>query len=168
MSPTLFLLFFLCFAGVKHLVFPEGNRRDWDELTDVSFFPFLFLSVSLSLVFPFPSPMRGYQAALWSWPSGSGSIDSHVLLVRSAAVAPAPEQQADVSRLMPPVGRHSLEPCSADAPPLTLPRLVSPPVCPTQDVKAGLEPHFVDHYDQIYRLAFQGEGPRAELVAAAA
>ena len=25
-------------AGVRHLVFPEGNRRDWDELTDVSLF----------------------------------------------------------------------------------------------------------------------------------
>lgn len=39
-----------------------------------------------------------------------------------------------------------------------------------QDVKAGLEPHFVDHYDQIYRLAFQGDRPAAaaEPVAAAA
>ena len=23
-------------AGVKHLVFPEGNRRDWEELTEAS------------------------------------------------------------------------------------------------------------------------------------
>lgn len=22
-------------AGVKHILFPEGNRRDWDELTEV-------------------------------------------------------------------------------------------------------------------------------------
>lgn len=26
----------LPYAGARHLVFPEGNRRDWDELTDVS------------------------------------------------------------------------------------------------------------------------------------
>lgn len=25
-------------AGVKHLVFPEGNRRDWEELTEVGGF----------------------------------------------------------------------------------------------------------------------------------
>ena len=42
-----------------------------------------------------------------------------------------------------------------------------------QDVKAGLEPHFVDHYDQIYRLAFQPDAAQAaaadkEAVAAAA
>jgi hypothetical protein len=24
-----------CPAGVRHLVFPEGNRRDWEELTEV-------------------------------------------------------------------------------------------------------------------------------------
>jgi hypothetical protein len=23
-------------SGVKHILFPEGNRRDWDELTEVS------------------------------------------------------------------------------------------------------------------------------------
>lgn len=23
-------------SGVKHILFPEGNRRDWEELTDVS------------------------------------------------------------------------------------------------------------------------------------
>ena len=23
-------------SGVKHLIFPEGNRRDWDELTEAS------------------------------------------------------------------------------------------------------------------------------------
>lgn len=36
-----------------------------------------------------------------------------------------------------------------------------------QDVKAGLEPHFVDHYSQIYHLAFQAQ-PAAEAAAAAA
>lgn len=25
-------------SGVKHLIFPEGNRRDWDELTEASGF----------------------------------------------------------------------------------------------------------------------------------
>ena len=23
-------------SGVQHIIFPEGNRRDWDELTEVS------------------------------------------------------------------------------------------------------------------------------------
>lgn len=31
-------------------------------------------------------------------------------------------------------------------------------LCP-QDVKAGLEPHFVERYEQIFELAFQQQPP---------
>lgn len=37
-------------ADVKHIIFPDGNRRDWDELGEVrAFFVAVFLSVSSSL-----------------------------------------------------------------------------------------------------------------------
>ena len=32
--------------------------------------------------------------------------------------------------------------------------LSQPPLLTLQDVKAGLQPHFVDSYDEIYRIAF--------------
>ena len=38
--------------------------------------------------------------------------------------------------------------------PLPATRTLPPLPAPVQDVKAGLDPHFVDRYEQIYRLAF--------------
>lgn len=123
-------------SGVRHILFPEGNRRDWEELAEVREGCDCGLAGARIM-------WEGGRCTSHRVPDEAGRLkglgDAPVSAVRPIQRHPptvAAEMYNQALQHGFPPSNHSMR----------------------QDVRAGLEVHFVEEYQQVFDLALPEEG----------